>query len=102
MFFTKPTASTVVMFALGVVGAGAGRMAQETFAAGAEKGGPKTVNLTDANYTQLRESVHPTAAELGWRNIPWLPSVWDGIVEGQKSDRPILMWILNGHPLACT
>jgi hypothetical protein len=102
MFFTKPTASTVVVFALGVVGAGAGRMARETVAAGAEKEGPRTVILTDANYTQLHESAHPTDAELAWRKVPWLPSVWDGIVEGQKSDRPILMWILNGHPLACT
>ena len=90
MFFTKFKLATLVGLALGVV------------AQGAEKTGPKTVDLTDANYAKLRDIVHPTAADLAWKKIPWTPTVWDGIVEGQKSDKPILMWIMNGHPLACT
>jgi hypothetical protein len=102
MFLTKPQFSAVVVLALGVVGTGAGLRTREAFAQGAGEKGPKTVDLTDANYTKLRDYVHPTADELAWRKIPWVPSVWDGIVEGQKSDRPILMWILNGHPLGCT
>ena len=90
MFFTKLKIATVVGLAVGVV------------AQAAERKGPKTVDLTEANYATLHELVHPTAAELAWKKIPWIPTVWDGIVEGQTSDKPILMWILNGHPLACT
>lgn len=90
MFVTKLRLATLLGLALGIV------------ALGAEKKGPTTVNLTDASYTKLREQVHPKAADLRWKKIPWAPAVWDGIVEGQKSDRPILMWIMNGHPLACT
>jgi hypothetical protein len=90
MFFTKHRLATLVGLALGVV------------AQGADTRGPKTVNLTDANYAELRGQVYPAGADLAWRKIPWIPSVWDGIVEGQRSDRPILMWIMNGHPLACT
>jgi hypothetical protein len=102
MLLRKLKPSTGVVFALAVVGAGVGFLTHDTFAAGTGKRGPKTVTLTDANYTKLREYVHPTAVELAWRRIPWIPSVWEGIVEGQRRDRPILMWILNGHPLACT
>jgi hypothetical protein len=90
MSFTKLRLATLVGLALGVV------------AQGADQQGPKTVRLTDANYAKLFEQVHPTAAELGWKTVSWIPAVWDGIVEGQKSDRPILMWIMNGHPLGCT
>jgi hypothetical protein len=72
------------------------------FAGGPEKKGPKTVNLADASYTKLRDQVRPNAAELAWQKIAWRSSVWDGIVEGQTSDKPILIWMLNGHPLACT
>ncbi len=90
MFFTKRKIATMVGLALGIAAL-----------AGEEKG-PKTVDLTDANYTKLREQVYPTAAQLAWKKIPWIPTVWGGIVEGQKSDKPILMWIMNGHPLACT
>jgi hypothetical protein len=72
------------------------------FAGGSEKKGPKTVHLTDTSYTKLRNQVRPNATELAWQKISWRSSVWDGIVEGQKSDRPILIWMLNGHPLACT
>ena len=71
-------------------------------AQGAGKKGPQTIILTDANYRQVRDTVHPTAAELAWQTIPWRSTVWDGIVEGQASDKPILIWMLNGHPLACT
>ena len=72
------------------------------FAEGPGAKGPKTVNLTDANYTKLRDLVRPNATELAWQKISWRASVWDGIVEGQQSDKPILIWMLNGHPLACT
>jgi hypothetical protein len=72
------------------------------FAGGAKKKGPKTVHLSDTSYTKLRDQVRPNATELAWQKIPWRPSVWDGIVEGQTSDKPILIWMLNGHPLACT
>ena len=102
MFLTKLKLTTGVLLVLGAVSTGAGLVTHEAFAVGAEKKGPKTVILTDANYTELRDQVHPTADELAWQKIPWRASVWDGIVEGQKSDRPILLWILNGHPLACT
>ena len=57
MFLTKLKLATLVGLALGVV------------VQGAEKTGPKTVSLTDANYAKLRDIVHPTAADLAWKKI---------------------------------
>ncbi len=58
--------------------------------------------LTEETYAKLRDHVLPSADELRWTAIDWRASFWDAVVEGQKSDKPILLWAMNGHPLACT
>ena len=58
--------------------------------------------LTDATYASLRDQVLPKPAELAYRAIGWRASYWDAVVEAQELDRPILLWAMNGHPLACT
>ncbi len=102
MWLARRKIATLVGLALGVAGTGAAPGIHNAPAQGADKRGPQTVALTEANYKKLRDQVLPTAAQLAWQKVPWRPTVWDGIVEGQASDRPILMWIMNGHPLACT
>jgi hypothetical protein len=53
------------------------------------------VTLQDApkigadNFDQWREHLKPSAQELGFE-------------EAQYADKPILLWAMNGHPLACT
>jgi hypothetical protein len=34
--------------------------------------------------------------------VHWLPTFWDGVIAAQKQEKPILLWAMNGHPLACT
>ena len=46
--------------------------------------------------------VVPGEEELQWRRIPWRATFWDAVIEAQDKDRPILLWAMNGHPLACT
>lgn len=58
--------------------------------------------LTDANYEAVRDHVLPKADDLGYQAIAWRPSYWEAVVEAQKHDKPILLWTMNGHPLACT
>lgn len=58
--------------------------------------------LDDRTFAQHWEHVVPTAAELEWRRIPWLAQLGEGVVAAQAADRPILLWAMNGHPLACT
>lgn len=58
--------------------------------------------LTDATYEKWRDHVLPRPDELGYRAIPWRVSFWDAVVEANQTDKPILLWAMNGHPLACT
>jgi hypothetical protein len=58
--------------------------------------------LTDANYEKLRDSIVPTTDELAWKKIPWRASFWEAVVEGHQKEKPILLWVMNGHALCNT
>ena len=58
--------------------------------------------LTEDNYAKWRDYTLPKASEERWRNIPWFPTFNEGVAEAQKAEKPILLWVMNGHPLACT
>ncbi len=58
--------------------------------------------LTDATFEALRAAILPTKDEERWREIPWRTSTWDALVEAAETVRPVLLWAMNGHPLACT
>lgn len=46
--------------------------------------------------------VVPSEEELQWRAIPWLGTLGEAVVQAHAQDKPILLWAMNGHPLACT
>jgi hypothetical protein len=58
--------------------------------------------LNDQTFGQWRDRIRPKSEELCFATIDWLPTLWDGVIAAQKQDRPILLWAMNGHPLACT
>ncbi len=41
-------------------------------------------------------------AESAWREIPWIPTLAEGVRAATEADRPMLLWMMNGHPLGCT
>ena len=55
-----------------------------------------------AEYAKWRGLVLPNPSEQSYRTIPWRASVLHGIVDAHKNDRPIMLVLMNGHPLACT
>jgi hypothetical protein len=57
--------------------------------------------LNEENFAHWRDFIRPTAAESRWQEIQWRPIFWKAVVEAQKADKPILLWAMNGHPLAC-
>ena len=59
-------------------------------------------DLTAANYAATRDAVLPTESESGWLKIPWRTSFWSGMREAARAGKPLLLWAMNGHPLACT
>jgi len=59
-------------------------------------------DLTDKTYDSIKAHVLPKPAELKWTNIPWRTTYWEGVIDAQKADKPILLWAMNGHALGCT
>ncbi|NUN47827.1 MAG: hypothetical protein HUU15_03235 [Candidatus Brocadiae bacterium] len=59
-------------------------------------------DLTPATRTRFRDLILPAPAEDAWRGIPWRTTYWEAVTEGQRTERPIFLWTMNGHPLACT
>ena len=53
-------------------------------------------------HTQCRAHVLPNTSEQSYCRIAWRTSVLQGIVDAQKSDKPVMILMMNGHPLGCT
>lgn len=65
--------------------------------------GHQVVPAPDAqNLARWREYLSPSKEELAWQQVPWRASFWSGVVAAQELDKPVLLWAMNGHPLACT
>lgn len=59
-------------------------------------------SLDEGNFTAWRDRILPDESELGWEKIPWLTSFGEGVHEASRRERPLLLWMMNGHPLGCT
>ena len=53
-------------------------------------------------HAKCRELVLPNPSEQSYRKIRWRASVLHGIVDAQKNDKPVMIVLMNGHPLGCT
>lgn len=61
---------------------------------------PRT--LEDQTFAVLQAYILPRPEELRWQEVPWRTTFWKAVQEAQATDKPILLWAMNGHPLACT
>lgn len=59
-------------------------------------------DLNDKTFTEWRDRIRPKKEERGIETIDWHATFWDGVIAAQKEDKPILLYAMNGHPLACT
>jgi len=64
--------------------------------------GGAAAELNDRTFAPWRDRIRPKAEELCFNTVEWLPTFWEGVIAAQKADKPILLWTMNGHPLACT
>lgn len=46
--------------------------------------------------------IRPKPAELGFEENRWKATFWEAVVESQRTNKPILLWAMNGHPMGCT
>ena len=59
---------------------------------------PPDEKLTAKNYDKFRAAIDVKATELAWQIPEWKKGFWDGLVEAQSKDKPILYWIYEGDP----
>jgi hypothetical protein len=58
--------------------------------------------LNDQSLERWCDYICPQAKEECYLEIPWRESFYIAINEARETDRPILLWTMNGHPLGCT
>ena len=58
--------------------------------------------LNDRTYNMWQEFIKPTKEELSWAQIPWRSTFYDGLIDSDREQKPLLLWVMNGHPLGCT
>ena len=46
-------------------------------------------------------SVRPAEQEERWLEIPWQTDLVEARAEAQRQGKPLFLWIMDGHPLAC-
>ncbi len=63
---------------------------------------PSGFLLTEDSYASVREQILPKQSELAWTQIPWRPSFREGVAEAEVQGKPVLLWVMIGHPLGCT
>ena len=58
--------------------------------------------LNELSYRQWIEFIRPNEDEQKWRKIGWRTEFWEAVQEAKELQQPILLWTMNGHPMACT
>lgn len=58
--------------------------------------------LTDSDFSSLRDRIRVRESELSWEGLPWLTTYHDGLEKAAEEGRPLVLWVMNGHPLGCT
>ena len=67
-----------------------------------EQEAARTLELNKENYNTIREALVCSKDESGWRTIPWRPDLGEALVDARKQEKPILLWVMNGHPCGMT
>ncbi len=59
-------------------------------------------DLNENTYKMWQDFIKPTKKELAWAEIPWRSTFYDGLIDADQYKKPLLLWVMNGHPLGCT
>ena len=47
------------------------------------------------------KEIIPSKVESAWLEIDWETDLWEARKEGARTDKPIYLWGMDGHPLGC-
>jgi hypothetical protein len=58
--------------------------------------------VPEAQFAKLHSLIKPQGGEEKWQQIPWMTDLWAARKRAAAEGKPILLWEMDGHPLACT
>ena len=61
-----------------------------------------STKLTEGSYSNVRNAVLARPPKELWTDISWRPNLAEAIREAREKDKPILLWMMNGHPCGMT
>lgn len=61
-----------------------------------------TPGLVDQSFAAWRDRIRIDDSELAYAQLPWLTTYHDGLQKAAANGKPLLLWVMNGHPLGCT
>ena len=56
--------------------------------------------ISQEQFLKLQKELSPDK-DKAWKSIPWKVSVLEAQKLAAKSKKPIFIWAMDGHPLAC-
>jgi hypothetical protein len=59
-----------------------------------------TPKISPVEFERLHAAVAPRGEK--WAEIPWETDLAAARQRAARENRPLLMWIMDGHPLGCT
>ena len=59
-------------------------------------------DLTAETIADYRNAIEPTVEESSFLRIKWFSELRKAVQEANTTKKPLLIYVMNGHPLACT
>lgn len=63
---------------------------------------PASVENLVTGLSRRIAAIEPTAEDDKWRKIPWRIDFMAARADAERENKPIFLWIMNGHPMGCT
>lgn len=89
---------TALATLLGCVTADAGPASQPATAQARPKPEGVPQALTDATYGRVSELVELKPGDLQFQAVDWRSTAYEGLLESQRADKPLLLWLYFGGP----
>jgi hypothetical protein len=61
-----------------------------------------TSHISAAQFKALHQKVAPHGQGEGWATIPWQTDLRAARRLALREGKPLMMWVMDGHPLGCT
>ena len=58
--------------------------------------------LTPSTLDIYQQAIEPTDDEIAFLNIDWHSTLSQAVSIAHESEKPLLVYVMNGHPLGCT